>query len=1723
MPDNRQPRFFSTPSSRVNAGSVGLNPDPNNIPKPVSTLHQSFINFGGSFDELRGPTLRWAPGTASYDALAKISSYEDRVELLRKSGAFDDSQARMLASELPEEGASARLGSTLSGWEKAAVGGEMLAAIASPYRLAGAYVAEEGARRLGLPRWAQIGAGFAGWSPVGTVKTAASATRLGGRALNAATRARAGRGTASSSWESPAAANSAVNARFAEKELAKEAIERRYATEMNRLYTQQHELYGSLAPFTGMKPPKSVTFMVDGKKYRRSTGGKAGIRQWGEARTYVGQTRELGRQIAKDMSPEDSAKFLSEMEDILPMGVVAADDGILASASTFGRYRHILTHGIQGGADDITDEDDFTKLFFALTGQKPDPSIPRQTPRVPRQKPDPSIPRQTPRVPRQMPTEELPRQTPRVPRQMPTEELVEGRIGGPAEGFRIVPRTQDGKPPEYLYRVMDKSQYDDAIKTGKLKPAMPGLDEEIHAAGMPLLQFGEPQRPVVIAAIKYSDGDGWRARQMLGSPGAEVTATTHGPIDASKLTLIAEGKDRLELLQAWDEMGRVPLMPLPTIRGGAPKGLDEDIAFELIPTASETSNLVSRFVERLPFSLGRKLTTRGEDIESRRIQRIIAEWEGWTNTDEAKTAQWVADKVKLFDEVGGIGDITRASDEVVKALDEAQEAYKVNATARNAAKVRRLQTNAAPKGEIVDLFKYLHGESVRPPSRFEPIIKPLKEMLKQEEYEMLHFDPDISKRIFLHPHYFPGQWGKRPNVEVGFAPHQRKLSAGMKAARQRKRITDQDGNPIDKAFSQWLNEGYEPQSWNPFYMVAARRIDGTVFRESQKLIVRLQRNNLAMTAKSLEKHPKYYSSGELIPGSDYVRVIGGGPLFDGKSFRIGETNNFRLTDPILVHKDIRNILETTFNSMPNWGAQRWFGIGKPIDNAEVVRNVSNFYKSLKVLASTFQHIDFMTRAGGAAFSTTGLRTGAFAKYPSLIGNVLRTQLSPNARRTLQRKINSGEAMPGLKTKDGETISLELIAKAGWETRGDTTVLLTAREGGLEMGKSLLDSLPKIAGVPLKRLQSFNDWWQKGLFQGVYPQVQVHTLQNFIVPKLLRAHPDWTAKQIAASAAVEVNKMFSTLPAWQSKIHNKNIRELLRVLIFSTNESESFLKQSLGAIRGPNKGLWLEYWVGLTIFMGGIANALHFAATGKPLPAGAYSPVTWNAPYSPFKIGYNNGWLSPEAPGISGRGDTPITIDMVGQQDTMFRWALGGWDAIEARQNVVPSALVNQANGRDFFGRKLEGTLDRAITGLWDLGMPIGAGHLVGGLSQLFPDAPIPTRESEGRLGARGQIIQAVSVGLKSMPTSKLFDHYTQAGSYTSLITGQPITSYDELEPHQRKHLLNDNPELRDELLTRDELGVKRGTPTAIYREMARQVDAERQKAEIELADAWRGGRITARELPSIFWELQKAAAIRKEGAREALELDQFYGEEPNDKFAKALGEFYGLFDQYNPRIHREGFERAMAKKQGEWMAEDDRILDYIDRNTGLADHQDSDIAEAHQFWRDLSSRGWWDLHEEAPLYQESPRIKGLYDSYLLAADKVVWRLEHQDDARLFKYLERIDNWVERRRLQLRKSNPEGLDVPLAKFRGLNPVTPEGQWAVMQRQDQSIWFRSLTKGPRGQRLNDEETIALYTRFPSLRALMDAAIPELRLVFPRMDLAKLRWFKVQAARLLEVSSP
>jgi len=142
------------------------------------------------------------------------------------------------------------------------------------------------------------------------------------------------------------------------------------------------------------------------------------------------------------------------------------------------------------------------------------------------------------------------------PKHPPTSTLVEVSVSAEQLGTRygrIVPRTPSGEAPTHLYRVMDKRQYDIAVRDKVLAPAIVG--DRIYAAGEPRLRYAEPS-PTVLVAIEYSDDDGWAARGANTGPQGEweISAATYNPIPISKVTVLAEGANGRELRDNYELM-----------------------------------------------------------------------------------------------------------------------------------------------------------------------------------------------------------------------------------------------------------------------------------------------------------------------------------------------------------------------------------------------------------------------------------------------------------------------------------------------------------------------------------------------------------------------------------------------------------------------------------------------------------------------------------------------------------------------------------------------------------------------------------------------------------------------------------------------------------------------------------------------------------------------------------------------------------------------------------------------------------------------------------------------------------------------------------------------------------------------------------------------------------------------------------------------------------------
>lgn len=95
--------------------------------------------------------------------------------------------------------------------------------------------------------------------------------------------------------------------------------------------------------------------------------------------------------------------------------------------------------------------------------------------------------------------------------------------------------TSDGKPPEALYRVVSREEFDKAQKSGKFTPS--SFYERVHASSAPDMRYRNAPDDVVIK-IKYDPDDGWYSKHS----GEEVYGVTSKDIPISRTSEIKKFK-----------------------------------------------------------------------------------------------------------------------------------------------------------------------------------------------------------------------------------------------------------------------------------------------------------------------------------------------------------------------------------------------------------------------------------------------------------------------------------------------------------------------------------------------------------------------------------------------------------------------------------------------------------------------------------------------------------------------------------------------------------------------------------------------------------------------------------------------------------------------------------------------------------------------------------------------------------------------------------------------------------------------------------------------------------------------------------------------------------------------------------------------------------------------------------------------------------------------------
>jgi hypothetical protein len=430
-------------------------------------------------------------------------------------------------------------------------------------------------------------------------------------------------------------------------------------------------------------------------------------------------------------------------------------------------------------------------------------------------------------------------------------------------------------------------------------------------------------------------------------------------------------------------------------------------------------------------------------------------------------------------------------------------------------------------------------------------------------------------------------------------------------------------------------------------------------------------------------------------------------------------------------------------------------------------------KRAKLFGSLFQQLDFAQRAGfggSGAFVYhvwLGLKLmakGEGAKGVSevlqsgshLVGtfphwwNMVRANLSPGYRETLKTRLRSKASFFDAAAIK-ENADLKEYTWANFTSHGlhvnDTTIF--GSEDAVETLREVVEEargLGRLVGVLPRAIRELEYMLRRGLFDGIYPAAIMHDVQYNILPVVRLAHPDLNPSQIMSIVARDANKVWSSIPMSQSVIQG-NLREGGKRLAFSIAENEGVTRSFTGMFTSKeNKAFFITRWAGGFLFLSGVANLIHFAHTGDPLPFGRYIPI--DTDWDWWRLGYKQAFLSPDIP-VTVSGGEKAMLDLVMQQDLAFRVAdYSGGMPLEAfvvsRLSVPARTVLNQVTTKDYFGRDIErwGYTQRMIQFAYDGFAPIGAGQLaVLAAQRRFENKDLP---SAGPLLREGATIQDIT-------------------------------------------------------------------------------------------------------------------------------------------------------------------------------------------------------------------------------------------------------------------------------------------------------------------------------------------------------------------------------------------
>lgn len=652
------------------------------------------------------------------------------------------------------------------------------------------------------------------------------------------------------------------------------------------------------------------------------------------------------------------------------------------------------------------------------------------------------------------------------------------------------------------------------------------------------------------------------------------------------------------------------------------------------------------------------------------------------------------------------------------------------------------------------LFDALHHPSEivagirRVPSGMEGMYSRLRQLTDWEEAARLDFDPELATI----DDYFSRGW-KPPKDAFSHQAGQLVQNPSFRKPRN------------GATYLEMRQLGFEPLSFNPFEQWKISRMQGVRYRQQMELVDFLKDGGEEFIRPTTGTVP------------DGWRVPKVGPAFEGKPHVLTNGQGQVTVGRWMTPNDIANRLENLYGKKPEISKLNL--AGRDIDVGATIDWLTFTPKRIKLVGSFFQHIDFLNRAGvgGMHGFLNALRTGHpiesaqhLVGIPGTARDILGSFFSPKWQQNLLKRLEDTTPIradrPGVHTKAISESGLNLTDPSQF---GQDPLTLT------DMMRSTVDEAlaVKVIKVLPRGFSELERLMRQGLFGGVYPAAIINDVQKNIAPIMIRQYGNtMTDAQLNRAIAHAANVKYSSLPASQSVVQTRWLRTFLTRILFSLNENEGLLRQATKALpvgfdlgkgvplrsritRGSGQSkFWQEHWLGAFLYLGAVANTIHFASTQRPLPLDRYAPISGDD-WGPLPFGYNTQFMSPNIP-LTGKGGAEILFDTVGQLDTAFR-VLDPVNFIESRATVPITAFKNQVQAEDFYGRPIDtvgpgGVVSRTAQLLQDLFAPIGIGQTSAAIiADKNPELERFISPGEEKLTTTQQIIQGLGLNLKAEP------------------------------------------------------------------------------------------------------------------------------------------------------------------------------------------------------------------------------------------------------------------------------------------------------------------------------------------------------------------------------------